>query len=146
MPRKIRELMDDLARLDLRVAAEKEAFKLRPSEGGETGHPVRQGWRRRKEISRTGRCESNRGIKIMSVAARYVKLVEWSDEDNCFVGSCPGLFYGGCHGDDEKSVFAELCQIVEETVRLYEAENKPLPPVTSGYDWANTIVNATTTS
>ncbi len=82
----------------------------------------------------------------MNAAARYVKLVEWSNEDNCFVGSCPGLFYGGCHGDDEKSVFAELCQIVDEMVKLYEAEKRPLPPVTSGYDWANKIVNSSTTS
>ncbi len=73
----------------------------------------------------------------MNQAARYVKLVEWSDEDQCYVGSCPGLFYGGCHGDDEQAVFAELCQIVEETVRLYESEERPLPPATSGYDWAN---------
>jgi predicted RNase H-like HicB family nuclease len=78
----------------------------------------------------------------MSLASKYVKIVEWSDEDNCFVGSCPGLFYGGCHGDDEKVVFAELCQIVEETVELYEVEARPLPPFTSGYDWANTIANA----
>jgi predicted RNase H-like HicB family nuclease len=33
---------------------------------------------------------------------RYVKIVEWLDEDECFVGSCPELFYGACHGDDEK--------------------------------------------
>ena len=51
----------------------------------------------------------------MTEGARYVKIVEWSDEDHCFVGSCPGLFYGGCHGDDEKAVFAELCDIVDET-------------------------------
>ena len=82
----------------------------------------------------------------MKAASRYVKLVEWSDEDQCFVGSCPGLFYGGCHGDDEKSVCAELCQIVEETVKVYEAEKRPLPPATSGYDWANTIANTTATS
>ena len=82
----------------------------------------------------------------MNVAARYVKLVEWSDEDNCFVGSCPGLFYGGCHGDDEQAVFAELCQIVEETVKLYAVEKRPLPPVTSGFDWANTIVDTSTSN
>jgi predicted RNase H-like HicB family nuclease len=82
----------------------------------------------------------------MSSANRYVKIVEWSEDDRCFIGSCPGLFYGGCHGDDEQSVFAELCQIVEETVNLYEAEKRPLPPATSGYDWANTITNMTTTS
>lgn len=38
----------------------------------------------------------------MKESARYVKIVEWSDADQCFIGSCPDLFYGGCHGDDEK--------------------------------------------
>ena len=51
----------------------------------------------------------------MKESARYAKIVEWSEEDQCYVGSAPGLFYGGCHGDDEGAVFAELCQIVEET-------------------------------
>ncbi len=64
----------------------------------------------------------------MNAASRYVKLVEWSDEDKCFVGSCPGLFYGGCHGDDKKAVFANLCQIVDQMVELYEAEERLLPP------------------
>jgi predicted RNase H-like HicB family nuclease len=54
----------------------------------------------------------------MTAGARYVRIVEWSDEDGCFVGSCPGLFYAGCHGDDEKAVFAELCELVEETIEL----------------------------
>ncbi len=80
----------------------------------------------------------------MSPASKYVKIVEWSDEDGCFVGSCPGLFYGGCHGADEKQVFAELCQIVEETVELYQREGRPLPLPTSGYDLANTIANMPT--
>ena len=77
----------------------------------------------------------------MNRAAKHVKLVEWSEEDQCFVGSCTGLFYGGCHGNDERAVFAELRQIVEETVQLYEEQNRPLPPVTSGYDWANAITS-----
>ena len=61
----------------------------------------------------------------MKDSARYVKIVEWSDEDQCFVGSCPGLFYGGCHGDDEQAVFAELCKIVDETIELYKQDGKP---------------------
>lgn len=73
----------------------------------------------------------------MRDSARYVKIVEWSKEDQCFVGSCPGLFYGGCHGDDEKQVFAELCEIVEETIELYKKNAKALPPPTSGKDYAN---------
>jgi predicted RNase H-like HicB family nuclease len=73
----------------------------------------------------------------MKDSARYVKIVEWSPEDQCYVGSSPGLLYGGCHGDDEKQVFDELCQIVEETITLYKRDNKPLPPTTSGRDFAN---------
>jgi len=76
----------------------------------------------------------------MKESARYVKIVEWSEEDQCFVGSCPGLFYGGCHGEDEKTVFAELCDIVEETIQLYKRDGKPLPPPTSGKDYANTML------
>ena len=73
----------------------------------------------------------------MKDSARYAKVVEWSEEDQCYVGSAPGLIYGGCHGADEQAVFAELCQIVEETIELYRQDGKPLPPPTSGRDWAN---------
>ncbi len=77
----------------------------------------------------------------MKESARYVKIVEWSEEDNCYVGSSPGLVYGGCHGDSEKAVFLELCEIVEEAIQLIHAEGKPLPPTTSGKDLANKIQN-----
>ncbi len=73
----------------------------------------------------------------MKDSAKYVKIVEWSEEDQCYVGSAPGLIYGGCHGDDEKSVFDELCQVVQEAIELYQKEGKPLPPSTSGRDFAN---------
>lgn len=68
----------------------------------------------------------------MKDSARYMKVVEWSDEDECYVGTCPGLLYGGCHGQDEQKVFAELCRLVEETIELYHRERKPLPPPTAG--------------
>ena len=77
----------------------------------------------------------------MTESARYVKIVEWSNEDQCFVGSCPGLFYGGCRGSDEKKVFAELCKIVEETIELYRQDGKSLPPTTAGKDYANKMLN-----
>ncbi len=76
----------------------------------------------------------------MKESARYAKIVEWSEEDQCFVGSCPGLFYGGCHGEDEKPVFAELSDIVKETIQLYKRDGKPLPSPTSGKDYANTML------
>jgi predicted RNase H-like HicB family nuclease len=67
----------------------------------------------------------------MKESAHYAKIVEWSDEDQCYVGSAPGLIYGGCHGDDEQEVFADLCRIVEEAIDLYHQDGKPLPPATS---------------
>ena len=76
----------------------------------------------------------------MKTGARYVKIVEWSDEDQCYVGSCPGLFYGGCHGDDERAVFSELCELVGEMIELYEKEGKPLPSPTAGRDYANRML------
>ena len=75
----------------------------------------------------------------MKESALYAKIVEWSEEDQCFVGSAPGLLYGGCHGPDEKQVFAELCQIVEETIELYHQDGKSLPPPTAGRDLANSL-------
>jgi len=65
---------------------------------------------------------------VIKESARYAKIVEWSEDDNCYVGSCPGLIYGGCHGDDEQKVFEELCDIVEEAINLYKKNMKsPLP-------------------
>ena len=75
----------------------------------------------------------------MKDRARYVEIVEWSEEDQCYVGSSPGLLDGGCHGDDEKQVFDELCQIVDETIALCRKDNKPLPPPTSGRDLVNSM-------
>ena len=77
----------------------------------------------------------------MKESARYAKIVEWSEVDQCYVGSSPGLIYGGCHGSDEKAVFDELCHVVEEAIALYHKDGKQLPPPTSGRDFANTMQN-----
>ena len=75
----------------------------------------------------------------MKESAKYVKIVEWSEDDQCYVGSAPGLIFGGCHGDDEKQVFDELCIVVEEAIELYRRDGKTLPPATSGRDFANKL-------
>ena len=66
--------------------------------------------------------------ELKSKAAAYIKIVEWNDEDGCFVGSCPGLMFGGVHGKDEAKVYAELCTAVEEVIALMDAEGYRLPP------------------
>ncbi|MBI3921764.1 MAG: type II toxin-antitoxin system HicB family antitoxin [Armatimonadetes bacterium] len=75
----------------------------------------------------------------MDEVDKYVKPVEWSDQDGCFIGSCPELFYGGCHGSDPRVVFDELCQIVEETVGLYLEDGKPLPRPMTGRQFVNAM-------
>jgi predicted RNase H-like HicB family nuclease len=77
----------------------------------------------------------------MRESTRYAKIVEWSEEDQCYVGSSPGLIFGGCHGLDEKEVFAQLCDIVEEVIELYRQDGRPLPPPTAGRDFANKMQN-----
>ncbi len=75
----------------------------------------------------------------MKDSARYVKLVEWSDADECYIGTSPGLMNGGCHGDDERAVYAELCDIVDEVIELYREDGKPLPPPTAGNGLAEQV-------
>lgn len=78
----------------------------------------------------------------MKDSARYAKVVEWSMEDACFVGTCPGLLDGGCHGDDERQVFDQLCLIVDEVIELYRQDGKPLPPGTSGLELMAHVMKA----
>lgn len=66
----------------------------------------------------------------MKDSARYLKIVEWSEEDQCFIGHCPGLIGPCCHGDDETQVYAELCRIVEEWLELFKSDHKDPPPPT----------------
>ena len=73
-------------------------------------------------------------------SARYLKIVEWSEEDQCFVGSAPGMIGRCCHGDDETAVYAELCTIVDEWVEIYKKEGKPLPQATAGKVYSGKFV------
>jgi len=73
-------------------------------------------------------------------SARYIKVIEWSDEDGCFVGQCPGIIGPSCHGDDETAVYAELCRIVDEWIEIFKSRGEPLPPATVGRNLAQKIL------
>ena len=75
----------------------------------------------------------------MNDSARYIKLVEWSEEDQCFVGQCPGIIGPCCHGDDESEVYTQLCEIVEDWVQNLLRDGLPLPPATAGRGVAERI-------
>ncbi len=63
----------------------------------------------------------------MNKKGHFLKIVEWSEEDQCYVGSIPGWIGKCCHGDDEEKVYHELCQILEEWIDIYEEDHIPLP-------------------
>jgi predicted RNase H-like HicB family nuclease len=65
--------------------------------------------------------------ELKARAAHYTKIVEWSEEDGCFVGSAPPLIGPCCHGKDEARVYAQLCGIVEEWIALLEGDGHALP-------------------
>lgn len=62
----------------------------------------------------------------------YLKIVEWSDEDQCYVGSIPGWIGKCCHGDNEEAVYHQLCEILDEWIEIYREDNRPLPTSISG--------------
>lgn len=61
------------------------------------------------------------------VARDYLRVVEWSQEDRCFVGSAPPLIGRCCHGATEVSVLKQLKPIVEEWIRLADKAGVGLP-------------------
>lgn len=76
----------------------------------------------------------------MKKTDKYLKLVQWSEEDGCYVGTCPGLIHDGVHGDNETEVYRELCETVAEAIELYEADGKPLPPATANKEYSGRFV------
>ena len=62
----------------------------------------------------------------MRTGDEYHKWVEWSNEDQTYLGKCPDIITG-IHGNDPVRLYAELCEVVQEVVRHFEAEGRPLP-------------------
>jgi len=64
-------------------------------------------------------------------AHRYLPLVRWSEDDRCYVGSCPPIIGDCCHGDDPASVMRALCTIINEVLATMDADGIPLHPATN---------------
>lgn len=74
------------------------------------------------------------------LARRYLKLVEWSDKDGCFIGSAPPIIGPCCHGKTEADVMAQLSTIVEEWVEVMLKDGHPLPAGTAGKKYSGQFV------
>jgi DNA-binding transcriptional regulator YiaG len=73
---------------------------------------------------------------------QYTRVVEWSDEDQCFVGRCPELFLGGCHGADAEAVDGRLRAIIADVLRDYRQERQSPPPPARRAARLNTALEA----
>lgn len=62
----------------------------------------------------------------MKTSDKYHKWVEWSEEDQVYIGKCPDLITG-IHGDDPVSVFRELNEVVEDVIAHFQSAGRPLP-------------------
>jgi predicted RNase H-like HicB family nuclease len=56
----------------------------------------------------------------------YHRWVEWSDEDQVYIGKCPDLITG-IHGDDPIQVYKELGEVVQEVIDHLQHTGRELP-------------------
>jgi predicted RNase H-like HicB family nuclease len=56
----------------------------------------------------------------------YHKWIEWSEQDQTYIGKCPDLITG-IHGDDPVKLYRELCEVVEDVILHFESENRLIP-------------------
>ncbi|MGB3850921.1 MAG: hypothetical protein WA958_13200 [Tunicatimonas sp.] len=52
--------------------------------------------------------------------------VEWSEEDQIYIGKCPDLITG-IHGEDPVVLYRELCQVVGEAIDHFTTQGRALP-------------------
>jgi len=73
-------------------------------------------------------------------ASDYIKVVEWSEEDGCYIGSAPPLIGPCCHGKNEEDVYRQLRVIVQEWIDLYHKQGSVLLPPSAGKDYSGKFV------
>ena len=62
----------------------------------------------------------------MKASDQYHKWVEWSDEDQVYIGKPPDLITG-IHGDDPVEVSKELGEVVQEVIDHFQTTGRKLP-------------------
>ena len=62
----------------------------------------------------------------MKESDQYHKWIEWSHEDQVYIGKCPDLITG-IHGDDPIKLYAELCEVIEDVVSHFTEQGRKLP-------------------
>jgi predicted HicB family RNase H-like nuclease len=73
-------------------------------------------------------------------AKDFMKVVEWSEADGCFIGSAPPLVGQCCHGDTEEEVYRQLAVIVPDVIETYERRGFALPEATANKTYSGKFV------
>ena len=78
--------------------------------------------------------------QIRRLSVRYPRVIEWSEEDRCYVGSAPPLVGQCCHGTSEAKVAAQLAVIVEDLVQDVIEGKMPAPESQAGKSYSGKFV------
>ena len=63
---------------------------------------------------------------------RYFLYVNWSEEDQLYIGYCPDLFLGGvCHANNRLEAYAKLIDLVDGDLAHRTANGEPIPEATT---------------
>lgn len=62
----------------------------------------------------------------MKAIDKYHKWVEWSEEDQVYIGKCPDLITG-IHGQDPVLLYNELCSTIQDVIDHLQNSGKDLP-------------------
>nr|VFJ73250.1 MAG: hypothetical protein BECKFM1743C_GA0114222_107151 [Candidatus Kentron sp. FM]VFJ77855.1 MAG: hypothetical protein BECKFM1743A_GA0114220_110381 [Candidatus Kentron sp. FM]VFK07520.1 MAG: hypothetical protein BECKFM1743B_GA0114221_100432 [Candidatus Kentron sp. FM] len=57
---------------------------------------------------------------------KYHKWIEWSEEDQVYIGKCPDLITG-IHGEDPIALYGELCDVIEDVLEHFRRQGRPAP-------------------
>lgn len=62
------------------------------------------------------------------LAKQYARLIYWSAEDGCYIGSLPEICGPCCHGNSTEEIHAQLDTIALDWVEMAQAGKCTLPP------------------
>jgi len=73
--------------------------------------------------------KKSRQEEVRRLSAQFPRLIEWSEEDGCYVGSAPPLVGQCCHGKTESTVATQLAAIVEDlaqdVIKTFPTKRQP---------------------
>ena len=78
--------------------------------------------------------------KIRQMSARYPRVIEWSEEDSCFVGSAPPLVGQCCHGGTEAEGAKQLATIIGDLIEDVIDGKLPAPKSPPAKTFSGTFV------